>query len=355
MKILHFAVENFARVPARLVQAEREIGHESLLITLYPSRLKFHDEDICLNLPFAADPISRFMKGVMRPKPTALSYHRKSNLAGPPVWRPKSPIENAFFQFRDALWEKKIRSVLESIDVHSFDLLVLEGGSGFLRSGKIVRELKQNGMPVAVLYCGSDLRTRGIIPSIDSIADFRFTVEFDHTLLDPSLHFLFFPFRLPEISDSQFRSSNSIRIGHSPTNRAVKGTDEILKQLELLKSSHPVEIVLIENLPYQEALVLKQSCDLFVETIGELGYGISGLEALALGIPTACEILPDYAAVLGDHPFIAVNAGNIAERLIPYVESSPKRKALGEKSRKWVRKTHDPLAVVREMHRVMGL
>ncbi|NQT26236.1 glycosyltransferase [candidate division KSB1 bacterium] len=355
MKILHFAVENYARVPARLAQAERELGHESLLVTLYPSKLKFHDEDICLNLPFVIDPFSRIMKGIMRSKPTRMSYQRKSELSGPPIWKPRNPIEKAFFQIRDALWEKKIRSVLNSIDVNSYDLLVLEGGSGFLRSGKIVHELKQNGMPIAILYCGSDLRTRGIIPSVDEIADFRFTVEFDHTLLDPSIHFLFFPFRLPVLPEPQTKSNTPIRIGHSPTNRAVKGTDEILAQLELLKSTHPIEIVLIENLPYEEALSLKQSCHLFVETIGELGYGISGLEALAMGIPTACEILPDYASVIDDHPFINVNAGNIAEKLIPFIKSLEMRDSWGEKSRNWVQQTHDPKSVVQEIHRVISL
>lgn len=355
MKILHFAVENFARVPGRMVQAERELGHESLLITLYPSRLNFQDEDICFNLPFVADSLSRVLKKVLRTEPTAMSWKRKSSSSGPPVWKPRNGIEKVFFKIRDALWEKKIRSVLKSINAESYDLLVLDGGSGFLRSGRIVRELKEKGSSVAIVYCGSDLRTRGIIRPVDEIADFRFTVEFDHTLLDPSLHFLYFPFRLPEISGSPPKTITPIRIGHSPTNRAVKGTDEILAQLKVLKAGYPVEIVLIENLPYPEALSLKLSCHLFVETIGELGYGVSGLEALAMGIPTACEILPDYAKLLGDHPFINVHAGNIAEKLIPYIKSQDLRKAQGEKSRAWVSQTHDPKSVVREMHRVMGL
>jgi len=355
MKICHFAVENYARVPARLVQAERELGHDSFLITLYPSRQKFQDEDLCLNLPFVVDPISRIMKRIIRPAPAQMSYKRKSVQSAPPVWKPKNEIEKIVFQIRDNIWEKKIRSVLKKICIQSYDLIILEGGSGFLRSGKIVRELKQQGMPVAVLYCGSDLRTRGIIPSVDSIADYRFTVEFDHTLLDPNLHFLFFPFDSSDLSAAKSPPDSPIRIGHSPTNRAVKGTTEILAQLEILKSTHGIEIILIENLPYAEALALKQTCHLFVETIGELGYGISGLEALAMGIPTGCEILPDYAEVLGDHPFINVNSGNIAERLIPYVESKELRAAQGEKSRDWVRKVHDPKSVVREMHKVMGL
>lgn len=355
MKILHFAVENFARVPARLVEAERELGHESLLITLYPSRQRFRDEGVCLNAPFVSGAFSGWMKHALRRGVQSMSYKRRSAADGPPVWRPRNRIEKACFDIRDVLWEPRVRKMLDSIDARQFDVLVLEGGSGFLRSGKVVRELKQNGMPVAVLYCGSDLRTRGLIPSIDEIADHRFTVEFDHTLLDPRLHFLYFPFRPPDLLEPPPKPDSPVRIGHSPTNRSVKGTAEILDQLERLKSTHPVEIVLIENLPYPQAMRLKQSCHLFVDTIGELGYGISGLEALAIGIPTACQILPDYEAVLGDHPFINVNEGTVAERLIPYVESPDLRKTQGEKGRAWVQRNHDPISVVREMHRVMGL
>jgi hypothetical protein len=174
-------------------------------------------------------------------------------------------------------------------------------------------------------------------------------MEFDHTLLYPGIDFVFFPFKLPDFPRPDFRYSGKIRIGHSPTNRAVKGTDAILEQLSVLRERYPVEIVLIEKLPQAEALSLKKTCDLFVDCIGEIGYGVSGLEAMAMGIPTAAEILPDFERVIGDHPFINVSRGTIAERLAPFVESEPLRKQRGETARKWVADRHDPVAVSRAM------
>jgi glycosyltransferase involved in cell wall biosynthesis len=111
----------------------------------------------------------------------------------------------------------------------------------------------------------------------------------------------------------------------------------------------------MENLPYEEALALKGSCDLFIDTIGELGYGMSGLEALAMGIPTAVQLLPDHEKILGDHPFINVSEQTLVERLIPFVESRALRRELGEKGKAWVREAHDPLKVVAKiMEKIAG-
>ncbi|HDQ45871.1 MAG TPA: glycosyltransferase family 1 protein [bacterium] len=349
MKILHFAVENFARVPGSFVRAERDLGHESLLMTLYRTHHRFGEEDICLDLPFVATRGVTWVKSLLVRKTHAPSNRRRDASAGPPVWKPSGRAAEALFALRDRIWEPRIRRILDSIHIDRFDLLFLDGGAGFLRDGRIVRELREKGIRVAICYCGSDLRTRGIIPSVDRLADVRFTVEFDHTLLDPGLEFVYFPFRLPAFPGPEPVPATPIRIGHAPTNRAVKGTDAILAELERLRRDYPVEIVLIENLAHPEALRLKKSCHLFIDNIGELGYGINGLESLAMGIPTAVQLLPDFEAVLGEHPFINISRETLRERLIPFVESGVLREEYGVRGRQWVEERHDPVAVVRRM------
>ena len=134
----------------------------------------------------------------------------------PPMWRsPYKPV-NWLIGLRDNLWENKVRKFLKEINIESFDVLVLDGGAGFLRSGKIIQELKQQGINVVVYYCGSDFRTRGIIRCIDNLADYRFTFEFDHTLIDNSLPFLFAPFKLPEGIEHLHLKNDTIRIQNYP-------------------------------------------------------------------------------------------------------------------------------------------
>lgn len=345
MKILHFAPENYARVPANLVRAERKQGHESFLITLYPTFQDFKDEDVCLDLPFVATDYLKFLKKLFSSPAMQVSNRRRDAARGVPVWRPSNAVVAKLFALRDKIWEKKIWRTLERLDIWSFDLLFLDGGVGFLRNAEIVRQLKAAGVKIVTCYCGSDLRTRGIIPAVEELAEHRFTFEFDHTLLYPSLQFMFFPFELVDYEQPPSRSSSRIRIGHAPTNRLAKGTDAILSQLRSLETKHPIEIVLIENLPHKQALTLKASCDIFVDTVGELGYGVNSLEAMTMGIPTAVEILPDFEKVLGEHPFINISSESVAEALVPFIESKEMRKEYGERGRHWVAQHHEPVRV----------
>lgn len=346
MRILHFAVENFARVPSQFVKAERALGHESLLVTLYPSRHGHREEDICLNVPFVRFPLIHVLKGKPRFVP---SEKRRETDTFPPVWKPSHRLTEYALRFRDFMWKMKILPVLSTLRVDTVDILFLDGGLGFLRYDPFIPRYKEKGVKIVVGYYGSDLRTRGIIPEIDRLADYRFTVEFDHTLLYPGIDFVYFPFQLPEFPELEPFSHDRIRIGHSPTQRAIKGTEVILDALTQLQTQFPIEVVLIENLPYLKALALKKTCDIFVDCIGELGYGVSALEAMAMGIPTAVEILPDFEKVLGNHPFINISKDTLADKLIPFIRSEVLRKEWGEKSKRWVKEKHDPIAVCRKI------
>ncbi len=345
MKVLHFAAENFARVPANLVAAERSLGHESLLATLIPSAQGFRDEDVCLHAPFVRFPAAGFLKRRLTPAEERPARGRRDAAAGPVRWAPSGPAAEAFFRMRDRLWKPAVLRFFRKVRPETFDGLVLDGGLGFLRYDPFIPALKAAGLRIAAGYYGSDFRARGVIHAIDRLADYRFTFEFDHTLLDPTLDFLPYPFRLPEFERRPGPGGSRIRIGHSPTNRAIKGTGDILRQLGLLAETHPVDVVLIQGLPHAEALAIKSTCDLFIDTLGELGYGVSGIEAMAMGIPTAAEILPDFEARLGAHPFIKVTADTLARALAPYVESETLRRKRGEESRVWVETFHDPVRV----------
>jgi hypothetical protein len=345
VKVLHFAAENFARVPANLVAAERALGHESLLVTLIPSAQGFRDEDYCLHAPFVRFPAAKFMKRRLAPDDPPPGRGRRDTAAGTRRWAPSGRAAEVLFRLRDRLWTPAVRRFIRSVRPETFDCLVLDGGLGFLRYDPFVPELKAAGLRIAVGYYGSDFRTRGVIGPIDALADYRFTLEFDHSLLDPTLDFLPYPFRLPDFERPIRPAGGRVRIGHSPTHRAIKGTDDILRQLGLLAETHPVDVVLIQGLPHRQALALKSTCDLFVDTLGELGYGVSGVEAMAMGIPTAAEILPDFEARLGGHPMIQVSGDTIARTLAPFVESETLRRKRSEESRAWVETFHDPLRV----------
>ena len=341
MKILHFAVENYSNIPATLVQEERKAGHKSTLVTLYNNKRGYNDENYCLNLPFIGTKSLSALKKKITPHKRTITNKRRQADAQPIKWTPNNLFERGLIGLRDYIWEPKVRSFLKKIQIDTFDIIILDGGAGFLRNSKIIHELKESGKKIACCYYGSDLRTRGIIDSVDSIADVSFSFEFDHTLMRPDMPFLYFPFNADSLPEKLENSSPNVRIGHAPTNRSAKGSDVILAALSNLQKDHPIEIILIENMPYSQAIRQKATCDIFIDQIGELGYGVNSLESLAMGIPTAVELLPDFEKCLGAHPFVTINHDNINERLIPYIQSKKIRNDLARQGKEWVKKVHN--------------
>lgn len=80
------------------------------------------------------------------------------------------------------------------------------------------------------------------------------------------------------------RRGDTLRVAHSPTKRAIKGTDALLEAAEKVRTLDElrVEVVLIENLSHGEALKLKATCDVTFDSFW-LGMQGSGLEGAAMG------------------------------------------------------------------------
>ena len=345
MKILHIAPFNIAGVPIEFVLAERDLGHYSRLVTLSRD-WRDYQEDICLELPWMDSPLLRFAKRFVSDRRVLQKRNVKEQIEQiPRIWRPKGWSERTLVAFRDWIWERKVQLFIEEHQLSDFDLYQLDGGLGFLRSGKIIRQLKQIGKKIVCCYLGSDLRLRGVIPTIDKVSDLDLTTEFDLQKLHPDIHHIFFPF-----NSQRFRIKTAenkvLRICHSPTDRQAKGSEQIIAVVKKLEKRYPVQLVLIENLTHAEALDIKAECDIMIDQLGELGYGISSLEALAMGIPTLTALTPEYAQYIPDHPFIRVDAENLEQKLIQVVTNREYRRGRGIAGRKWVEKSHDSRSVV---------
>lgn len=94
-----------------------------------------------------------------------------------------------------------------------------------------------------------------------------------------------------------------LRIGHAPTNRAIKSTDKFLAACDRLDG---VEAVLIEGKTHMECLALKATCDAYFDQV-TLGYGCNAIEAWFLGLPVIAgapdSTLDTMRATFGDLPF----------------------------------------------------
>ncbi len=353
MRILHVAPQNIAGVPISLVRAERALGHESRLITLFRDRRRY-EEDICLELPFIDFWGTRLVKRLVSAREKRVVHNRLGPVTErPPVWRPKGPAERFLVHLRERLWRKAVVKATSNIDFWKFDVYQLDGGLEFFRDGRTVRRLKALGKTVVCCYTGSDLRTRGVLPVVDALADLNLTFEFDHLVLHPNIVHVAFPLEVDRFTPRRARSDGLVRIGHAPTNRHAKGSATILRVVRELERHHPVQLVLIENLPHAEALRRKAECDIFIDQIGDLGYGINGLEALAMGIATCSCLASGFARRYPDHPLIEVNERDLAPALIELIRRPEWRRRKGEEGRRWVERHHDSRKVVARIHELI--
>lgn len=355
LRILHIAPLNTSGVPITFVRAERALGHESRLITLARDR-RGYEEDVCLELPLLDFWGTRLVKRlVSNPAKLTVTNRAAPPASLPPVWTPNGWPERLLVTTRERLWRPRILAAMREIDFWNFDVYQLDGGLEFFRDGRTVARLKEAGKTVICCYTGSDLRTRGVLPAIDALADLNVTLEFDHLALHPNIQHVFFPFETDRIPNRTPLSGKTVRIGHAPTNRAAKGSELIIATIESLAKEFPVELELIENVPYEESLRRKARCDIFVDQIGDLGYGLNSLESLAMGIPTCSCLAPGFDKAYPDHPLFAVTAATLAECLVTLICTPELRRERGKRGVEWVRRLHDSKNVVARIHAFAGL
>jgi glycosyltransferase involved in cell wall biosynthesis len=123
---------------------------------------------------------------------------------------------------------------------------------------------------------------------------------------------------MPQMDDldwlASFRQPNPtgrIRIGHAPTNRALKGTDVFLTACAALQDEGaPIDVVLIEGMSWVEALRVKGTCDVLFDQTA-YGYGGNAIEAWAMNIPVVSDgpdaVKAEIARRFGGPAFISVN------------------------------------------------
>lgn len=355
MKILHIAPFNTSGMPIAMVRAERELGHNSRLITLAYDK-RGYEEDICLNLPFLDFWGTRLVKRLVSAR-DKLKVNNLARIPGkiPIQWQPANPVEKALVRLREKIWQPRLNALIKTHDLLSFDVYQLDGGMEFYRDGTFLTQVKKKGAKIICCYTGSDLRTRGVIPAIDAMVDLNVTLEFDHLRLHPGIYHIFFPFDVSRFQIAGNRQRKKLKIGHAPTVRSAKGSHIIIPILQKLAEHYDIEIVLIENMPYAAAIHAKSECDIFIDQIGDLGYGINSLEALAMGIPTCSCLAPGFADQYPAHPFIAINAENLEIQLIRLITDETYRQKKAIAGRPWVEQYHNPLKSVWRIHTLLGI
>lgn len=256
------------------------------------------------------------------------------------------------------------------------DLLHLKDETGFFRG--------PNTLPVEMLtsFQGPRIFTQygGYARSRQDNADYQeFVKSFDLVVsMTPDLCFKWLgpnPIYIPHSIDTEkhsFTWLDSPVIGHSPSTRARKGTEDFLAAVSSLQNDFALELELIEGVRHDEVMDRKRTLGLFFDQAGResmasmntdavIGwYGNSAIEAAVYGVPTIAHLSEaalanaERAGVpnIRTNPIVNTPLGveGIRETLRSLLTmSGEERLSLAHETRRFIEEFHSQSAVAKRL------
>lgn len=143
------------------------------------------------------------------------------------------------------------------------------------------------------------------------------------------------------------KTDGVIKILHAPSVPTLKGTPEIIEVIEKLKNKYIIELILIQNKSFEEAIKFYHEADLVIDQLNCGWYGAFAVEVMAMGKPVACylreedyKFLPDGFAK--DIPIYNLDPKKLVVSLEKIILDRSNWPQKGRDSRAFVEKWHDP-------------
>jgi len=129
---------------------------------------------------------------------------------------------------------------------------------------------------------------------------------------------------------------------HAPSQKAFKGTKFVQEAVERLKAKKlNFEYVEVFGLPQKEAMDVYRRADLIVDQVCIGSHGVFSVEAMALGKPVVCYILPELVPTYpSGFPIISANPETLENVLEEWLRSPRNLYTRGVESRAYAERVH---------------
>ncbi len=137
---------------------------------------------------------------------------------------------------------------------------------------------------------------------------------------------------------------------HVPSKPVLKGTTEVLRVIEQLRTRYRFDFRLISNVSRDKALAIVRESDVVLDQFIIGSFGSVSLEAMALGKPVLCYIRPSLVPLLpADCPIVNANLDNLGDVLAELLCDGTRRGELGRRGRAYVESHHDAHRIARQL------
>jgi len=149
-----------------------------------------------------------------------------------------------------------------------------------------------------------------------------------------------------------------LTIVHAPSQPVAKGTPYLLQAIEKLKARYPetFDFILIQNLPYHEALRMYQKADLIIDQLLIGWYGAFAVESMSMGKPVAAfireedlQFIPDRMADDLHRSVLNVSANTVLEELERILQDPGELTGIGKAGYRYAHTWHDPVKIANDV------
>lgn len=139
------------------------------------------------------------------------------------------------------------------------------------------------------------------------------------------------------------KTSDKIRVVHSPTSRQVKSTEIFLEAMKKVEQNNPnVETVLIEKKPWKESLQIKSTCDISYDQCTLGAYGAGAVESMAMGQVVLGRTNKWVKSFFTERiPIVDCTHETIRDLIEQLIRDEGARRSIGAEGRRFVEEHHD--------------
>ena len=146
------------------------------------------------------------------------------------------------------------------------------------------------------------------------------------------------------------KNKGVFRVVTSSNHDSVDGTEYIRKAVKRLQEEgRAIELIEVHKTPYEKALSIYKSADVYVSKLRMGYYNNANIECMMMAIPCMSYVREEFLRNMPDCPIIITRPDTVYQRLKEYIDQPEKLKEIGQQGIQFVKKYHDSDKIVQYM------